>query len=426
VPLVFKKNWIIIPVLAILFLTFSFETAFSFEYRFGAEVFEGVFKEDHFLNTMTGNFDQDDRYNILAAYPEVHVDFENSFSCYVLGELEWIHSWEDAADDGIDADETDADIANAFVSFTAPACSVFVGKQSFQIADGLILSSDEPGVSFEYNGWRQYFVKGDLLMAFDECPMAQVTWGFQPAFYETFAVTGAWFKDTDNRLTDLFDPLLQETGLQSSGNLFWIGGQADFFVRDVYVSFLVLHQAGEITIAYPLAGVTLDVNAYLVDIDLNYNISDMLSAGMFLFCASGDRHPFQGDLNAFLSPIPFNDRSAIFFSGGFERYDIEESVLLGGITWAGVVSPGITLDFQTNSGFVAELVGAMMFPDGDLFDRSDWIGWETDVTLSYEFNPYCRFFAEADMFRHGNFVKNIRGTRPDPAYRFVTGVNLSF
>lgn len=423
-----KKDAMMILVSLFVLLTVSNETVHPFEYRFGIELFEGLFYEQNLFSESSRAFDQDDQYNILGVYPGLHLDFENNVGASVLCEIEWIHSWEAASDDRLTENETNARVANAFVGYTSPLWSADVGKMPFRVGDGKILSADAPGFSFEYGGRGRTFVKGDFLLAFDECPMAQLTWGFRPAFYETFEVTAAWFKDTENRMAELFRPWYLDTGVKSAGDLYWIGGDADFFAGDVYMSVLAFYQWGAVAVDFPNAGagVRMDVSAYMCDIEAVYNISDALSTGCFLFLASGDRNPLRGDVKAFLSPMPFNDRSAIFFSGGFERYDRSESFRLGGVSWAGVATPGLTFSFYDPSGFNAKLSGAMIFPDGELMDDDDWIGWETDVSLSFEYRRDCRFFAEGGMFRHGNYIQNISGIRPDPAFRFSGGVALSF
>ena len=173
-------------------------------------------------------------------------------------------------------------------------------------------------------------------------------------------------------------------------------------------------------------GMDFDVSAYLIDLELNYNISSQCSAGTFVFMSSGDHSPKKGNLNAFMSPMPFNQRTSIFFNGGFERYDIEEAVLLGGVTWDGVIAPGVQFEYQPNSKIVTELVAALLFPEGDLFNTDAWYGWEVDARVSYEFYQNHLLFAEAGFLDHGNFFKKKYGFQPDSATRFVAGMRLAF
>jgi hypothetical protein len=418
------KSWM--PAVLLLMLAGFGEPAHPMEYRFNVDVFEGLFYEKNLFSESSRTFDQDDRYNIIGVYPGLRLDFENNAHASVLGEMEWMHSWEAASDDRLTEDETNAGIAHAFVGWTSRVWSVEAGKMPFRMGDGRIVSSDEPGLSFAYGGRAKTYWQGDFLLAFDACPTAALTWGFRPAFYETFELTAIWFKDRENRMAALFQPWFVDAGVKSSGDLYWIGGAADFFAGDVYLSVMAFYQFGAVRVDFPNAGTRMDVAAYMADMEASYNITDRVSAGGFLFLASGDRRPLRGNVEAFLSPMPFHDRSPIFFAGGFERYDRSESFRLGGVTWAGVATPGLTLSFYDPSGFNAVFSGAVMFPDGELMDFDDWIGWETDIDLAFEYGSHCRFFVEGGMFFHGDHVRNISGTRPDPAYRLAGGVVLSY
>ena len=341
-----------------------------------------------------------------------------------LGELEWHHSWD--SDDGIDQNDLDADLADIFLSYSASGLSVDAGLQPFYIGKGVVFYSDEPGIALRYDGWKNTYIKGDVFWIFDKSPMAKMTFGVVPGFLESVELIGAWYHDADDKISRLYEPFYSEEDLDSSGNLFWVGGQADFFVRDIFVTCLMLHQFGSVEIVGGTKDLDFDVSAYLIDIALNYNISSELSTAAFFFTASGDHSPEAGSLNAFMSPMPFNQTTAIFFNGGFKRYDVKEEVLLGGVTWDGVIAPGVKFEFQPNSKIITELVAAMMFPQGHLFDTDNWYGWEADTRISYEFYQTHKLFLEAGIFKHGNFFKHKYGFRPDPATRIVAGVYLTF
>jgi hypothetical protein len=395
-----------------------------FEYRLGAEIFEGFFKENNYLDEASATFDYDETYNILGIYPECDVDFGSNISGYVLGELEWHHSW--YSDDEVDKNDLDADLTDIFLSYSASKLSVDMGLQPFYIGNGVVFYNDEPGIAFRYDGWKNTYIKADAFWIFDKSPMAKMTVGYVPGFLESVEFIGAWYHDADNKISRLYQPFYPDADLASSGNLFWMGGQADFFVRDIFISCLMLQQFGSVEIDGGSENLDFEVSAYLIDVALNYNISSQFSAGAFVFTASGDQSPETGSLNAFMSPMPFNRTTAIFFNGGFKRYDAKEEVLLGGVTWDGVIAPGFKFEYQPNSKIITELVAAMMFPQGDLFDTDAWYGWEADTRMSYEFYQNHRLFIEADIFTHGDFFKQKYGFRPDPATRIVAGVHLMF
>lgn len=415
-----QKNKLILVTAGLLLIFFAVR-GYPFEYRVGAEVFEGLFWEDNYLDESGGTFDYDETYNILGLYPECYIDFGGSITGYALGELEWFHSW-----DAEDENDLDSRLANVFLNYSGSGFSATAGRQLFEVGKGVVLYSDEPGIAISYDGWENFYFKGDMYRVFDRSPMAKMAFGYVPGFLESVEFVGAWYRDRDDRIGELFESLDEDADLDSSGNLFWVGGQGDFFVYDMFVSFLVMHQFGSVEIEEAVLDTHLDVSAYLIDLELNYNVSGELSTAAFVFTASGDRSPESGSLNAFLSPMPFNRRTVIFFNGGFERYDIDEEIQLGGVTWDGVIAPGIKIEYQPDAKIITELVVALLFPEGDLFDTAAWYGWETDTRLSYEFYPGQRIFVEAAVFSHGNFFKQKYGFRPDPATRLVAGIDLIF
>ncbi len=416
-----KPPKILISITAAVCLLFFDVPGYSFEYRLGAEIFEGLFKEDNYLDEATATFDYDETYNIFGIYPEGVVEFGGNISGYAFGELEWFHSW-----DAEDSDDLDGKLADLFLSYSASGFSADVGLQPFLVGRGMVFYSDEPGVALRYDISKNTYIKGDAFKVFDNSPMAKITLGYCPGFLESVEIIGAGYYDSDDRIAELYEPFYENANLESSGHLFWVGGQADYFIQGVFVSCLILHQFGSVEIDAGSGAYDLDVSAYLFNIDMNYNISRQLSAGAFVFSASGDHSPESGSLHAFMSPMPFNQTTSIFFNGGFKRYDIDEAVRLGGVTWDGVIAPGVKLEYQPNPKIIAELVGATMFPQGDLFNRDVWYGWETDTRLSYEFYPGKHLFAEGGMFWHGNYFNQKYGYRPDPATRFVAGMSLIF
>lgn len=170
----------------------------------------------------------------------------------------------------------------------------------------------------------------------------------------------------------------------------------------------------------------LDTGSGSFDFEVNYNFFKQFFGAVFLFAASGDGSPETGNLNAFISPKPFNRRTAIFFNGGYERYDIAEAVMPGGVTWDGVISPGVRMKYQPHPKIVTEVTAAVMYPEGGLFDPDEWYGWEADIRLSWRFHQDHRLFLEAGRFTQGEFFKQKQGGRPDSATRFAAGARFLF
>lgn len=422
------KTWIrgagILCALGISGMGFPPGSCHALEYQGFVEVFEGLFYENKYLDQGTGTFDYDETYLVTGLYPEVHVDSSNGISAHASGELEWIHSW-----DAEDENDLTFEMANIYLAYSISNGFVQAGLQSFSGGRSMIYDTDEPGVSLGWDIQNNLYLRGEAFRIFDHSPMAKLTLGYEPGFLETLEIFGAWYHDADDRIADLyasFDPESHISG--SSAHLFWIGGQADVFIGDFYVCFLGAHEFGsvETTDSYGQNRPDMDVAAYLIDFEVNYNFSTNFSAAGFVFSASGDDRPETGNLNAFISPMPFNRRTAIFFNGGYERYDIEEAVMPGGVTWEGVVSPGIRMEYQLHPKVLSELTAAVMYPEGDLFDQDEWYGWETDIRLSWRFYQNHWLFLEAGRFTHGEFFKEKQGFRPDPATRMAAGARFLF
>ncbi|MEA2060512.1 MAG: hypothetical protein U9P10_08420 [Thermodesulfobacteriota bacterium] len=403
---------------------FPLAKGYAVEYRLGSEIFLGLFREENFLDTSNAAFDYDETYTILGIYPDVSLNFNEHFTAYALAELEWFYSWD--AEQTEDENEVYATLSDIFVNFSAAGLTLDIGLQPFTVGRGVIFYSDEPGISLGYDGWQGVNIRGEGFRVFDHSPMATLTLGYQPGFLESVEIIGAWYHDADNKIAELYIPFYKKKNLKTSGHFFWAGLQTDFFVRELYISASIIQQFGSVQLDNGTDSFNFDVSAYLIDLEAGYNISKRLTVGAFFFSASGDSHPTTGKLHAFVSPMPFNPRTAIFFNGGFERYDIEDAVLLGGVTWDGVSAPGIRIEYQPDPRVVTELVAAALFPQTDLFDTEQWYGWEVDARVSYTFYQNHQIFFETGILRQGGYFEPAYGFRPDDAVRVAGGLHLVF
>jgi len=401
------------------------EMGFGLEYRTGWAFFDAFFKENNYLKTASDNASDplmtDDTYAILGAYPYVELDFNAHFSVYFQPGFEWTHSW-----DAEDSEDWDSDVISAVMSYASPTFSADMGIQSFRPGKGLISYNDEPGVSLQLNGSDRIYIKGDVFQVLETSPMAMLTLGYRPGFLETVEVFGAGFHDADDGMADLFTPFFDGADVKTSGNLFWVGAMADIFINKTFVSGMWIQQFGTVDMDGSSVSDEMEVSAFLMDVEISYRVLTEVSASAFLFIARGDSRPVDDRLTAFASPMPFNDRTAIFFNGGFARYDVEEKVALGGVIWDGVIAPGIGIDYQPYPEIVTKLTAALLFPENNSISRDDWYGWETDARVTYEFYPNQKVFLEAGVLVHGNYWKERVGYRPDPSARLAAGLDLFF
>ncbi len=403
---------------------FAADDGYAVEYRWGAEIFEGLFREDNFTDTSTATVDYDETYNIVGVYPDLYLGFSDHFKAFALAEVEWFYSWD--TDNTADESDVDATLADIFVNFSAAGASFDAGLQPFDIGGGMVFYGDEPGISIQYDESRRFYLKGNGFRVFDHSSMATFVMGYRPGFLESVELIGAWYRDADDAIAELYQPFYGDTVVTGKGRLFYGGLQAAFFIGDFYVSGLAMQQFGTVELDDGAERLDFSVSAYLMDLEVSYNISGQLTMSGFFFAASGDNHPTSGNLHGFMSPKPFNPTTSIFFNGGFERYDVEEAVVLGGVTWDGVAAPGIRFEYQPNNRVSAELVTAALFPEDGLFDTGAWYGGETDIRVSYEFYQNRQLFFEAGYLYQGDYFEKTYGYQPDNATRLAGGLSFVF
>ena len=415
---------LMISCLAVAVMLFP-DPALGLEYWSGWSFFDAFFKETNYLTNQPGGDPDfvisDDTYAILGAYPYAGLDFNAHFSAYFQAGFEWTHSW-----DVEDSEDWDADVIGAAMRYTSRAFSADAGIQPFHPGNGLISYGDEPGVSLAFNGWDHAYIKGDVFQILETSPMSMLSLGYHPGFLETVEIFGAGFHDADDGMSNLFASFYDGADVKTIGNLFWAGAMADFFVKKAYVSGMWVQQFGAVDINSPSGSSEMDVSAFLMDAQISYPVLETVSASAFLFVASGDSRPLDGRLNAFISPMPFNDRTAIFFNGGFARYDVEKKVSLGGVTWDGVITPGLGFDYQPYPDIVIKFSTTLLFPEKDTASRNNFYGWETDTRVTYEFYSRQHLFFAAGVLTHGDYWIERIGYRPDPATRLAAGLDLSF
>ena len=416
--------WLFFLAAALFALCLPADKGHAVEYSLGVEVFEGVFRENNFTDASTATLDYDETYNILGVYPDIHLDLNDYFMAYALAEVEWFYSWD--AESTADENDVNATMADIFVNFRRGGVTLDVGLQPFVMGKGRVFYSDEPGISIRYDRWQRVYLKASGLRVFDHSSMAMLSVGYRPGFLESVEILSGWYHDADDSMAELYQPFYEDVILKSAGDFFYAGVQADFFVRDFYISGLMMQQFGSARLDDGMDRRDFDLSAYLMDLEVNYNISGQLTVGAFLFSANGDNSPTTGNLHAFMSPMPFNPTTTIFFNGGFERYNIEDALVLGGVTWDGVTAPGIKIEYQPCKKVVTKLVTAALFPRNGLTDTGEWYGVETDMRVSYEFYQNHQLFFEAGFLYHGRYFEKAYGFRPDNATRLVGGLNFVF
>jgi hypothetical protein len=94
----------------------------------------------------------------------------------------------------------------------------------------------------------------------------------------------------------------------------------------------------------------------------------------------------------------------------------------GGMTMAGVIAPGIKLEYLPAEFLLVEVILATLFPHEKPAEGRDWYGWEGDLRLNFDVDDNKKLLVEVDTFQHGNVTKPSQGVTPDPAFRFFVGL----
>lgn len=417
--------------IGILLLCFFFlpkGVALSVEYQFRTQIYELFYIENNYFDAFSGKFNRDETTNIVTVYPDLYLSSGKKVGLYLLADASWIHSWN--ADE---PDEVRVELENAYASMIQNNTSIYLGLQSFQIGRGFIMESNEPGITLNTSGPGRFYASLQAARIIDTSPLVSILIGYKIGFLEQFNLFGTWFNDADNSFADMLNtqdqPLwyLNQAVVESKGDFFWVGTSGDFFIKDIYMSgiFIIERGNGTVVLESPYTVLDFTLSSYLLDVDFGVNLADWFSAGAFLFLSGGGQNPEKRELNLFVSPMPYNPRTAIFFNGRFNDQKRWDSLSKEGIRWSGVIAPGVTIDTQLTENFNSEITLAVFFPEEKPSSSQNWYGWEADIFLTYTIRNRHSLFFEAAFFQHGDFYK-INGYNPDVTTRFLMGIHTFF
>jgi len=447
----------------------------------GVDINERFYVEENFFDTGTHRFEADDIYNIIHVMPWFSVSPNDGTTGYVSVDAKFEYYGEKELDDaGVELEEL-------WASHAGKSIFVKAGLQTFRFGGGYVLYDEEPGISIQIQpsgGNIDLKLEGALVK--DASPLAGVTLGFKPGFLEKINLFVIGFKDEDDLVAQaLNEPLpgnipldipVQNNTLQrnapqgnnsqgnnsqgnpspgnnpqvnppsndtplsfqdsitytGSGKLFWIGIEMDRFIKDFYLSAVMMYQHGTLDLIRNIEqegrtwteNADMDISAYLADIGISYTISDRFSMEGFLYLESGDLNRAGGNIHQFIGIRPYLPRCSIFFNGGVDPFT-EDSASIRSHTQAGVIAPGMVMDTQVDEKISFQLTGAVFFPE-DAPSGKNWYGWEVDVLTAYEFKKNVTFYAEADFFRHGDMYESEIGVRPDNAVNLILGLDIKF
>lgn len=396
-----------------------------FEYQFQAELDERFFFAANYVDAETANFERDENYNILALYPQLSFSTGDALDGYLLADLDWIYD-----PNAAEIHSFNLELLNAFLNYSRKRFFVQAGLMPFRFGRGMVLADEKPGARGEFQFFSRVKLLAEAAVVLDRSPMASVSVVYSPGFLERIALTGIWFRDEDDAFAAMVNEWIPLSGLRSQGDLYWYGIETELFVGDACLSATAFLESGHLEASWDQGRSKKNVSAWLADLNLSYNIRDWFSVGAFLFAASGDNDPLRGDLGAFVSPMPYNVKTAIFFDPEFAdraRYEERlEALTPGGVTLSGVIAPGLELSFQPVEAVSIGVLAATFYPENKPSSQRSWYGWEADLFGSYRFGRRHSILLEAGWFQYGDFFRSLSGVAPDNAVKVTAGYNVLF
>lgn len=391
----------------------------NIKYGVSVEFVENCFFDDNFLDGYDLSFDRAERFNALGLYPALYIDADEAVSLNASAELYWEHYFFPET-----ADILDGRMTTAYLGLRHTNVSLDAGLLPIWFGRGLIAAGNEPGLAVTFRPEKRIAIAVTGARMMEASPMVGFSMAYQYDFLESLTVFGAWYRDRDDSLARWLQNTIFVDGLTSSGDLYWAGVAADVIVGPVYCSGLAIWETGAMDVAYQSWRRSVDQSGYLADLLVSYNPAAWLTIGAFCFTASGGVDIRQGSMDVFISPMPYNTRTALFFNPGFFDQDFLQDDLLwpGGMTYSGVIAPGLRLDWEFSENLSATWVLATFYPETKPVDNRDWYGWESDFLLKYDINPHVELTLEADFFMHGNYFEPRNTETPASASRFVMGI----
>ncbi len=393
--------------------------AYPFDVNFEAALLDRIIVEQNGFESQTRAFEHDEIRNRLFLTPLISCALTDSAEFLFTGDLEWTRS------NQAPKDNLEFTFRNALLGWSHKGLRIKAGLQTFSIGRDLILYDDKPGLDAQYK--KKHFV-ADAKAAFLDgaSPLVDLGIAYQTTFFEHVRFFGTWFSDNDNSFAQALQNGLHPSPSTSRGDIFWYGVDFGWFLKKAYLSGVLIRQTGNSTLEWRHRSKSLNLSAYMLDLSLEYGLTDEITAQIFLFAASGDKKPRQGDFESFVALNPYNQRSAIFFNGGIDEPFSTDKLSLSGVTMAGVVAPGMKLSFDSGNIFSSELSIAALFPESRPNSKKDFYGLEADAVLTFHTGSKADFMIEVDYFSLGDFFKRRWRHGPSAVLNFIIGFDIYF
>ncbi|MBZ0252318.1 MAG: hypothetical protein K8I02_03170, partial [Candidatus Methylomirabilis sp.] len=258
---------------------------------------------------------------------------------------------------------------------------------------------------------------------------------------------GAWLSDRGGLVgegieREVFGRNLRVLGLDldSTGDLFWFGGEGETLVGPVSLSGVFIWQQGKVRLdgfGVSADGTPFRVDArvktegFLLDAEAAYGVLDGLFVRAWLLMASGNDGEF-GDVargrtyRSFLGITPFITRTNLFFNGGISSALSTRTFSVSGTEGRGFIVPGLTVSWEPLDALYLEYTFAYLrSAEGRAAAGSGRVyGYENDLEASWRPLDWLTLSAEFDHLSTGDFYERDGLPSPRDAWRFVVGADI--
>ncbi|MBU0991677.1 MAG: hypothetical protein KJ737_04200 [Proteobacteria bacterium] len=423
---------LIIPVLLALIIPYP---SLALDVKPGGEIFEDFRMEKNYRDTDENGavIKTDAIYNLLSLYPSLALTFENQIKMISTADITWFSPFDDEEEN-----EAALSILDAYALFQSESMAIQAGLMPVEAGKGYLFSGNEPGVRLSGKISSRNHLTIQAAAIYHQSPFITAELEYRFRFLEDISLFGAWFIDKDDSVAALFDAIDSNTC-----SISYVGGRANFFLGNVYVSLMAMTQMGDISLELDLPSQNgnqagrqrwqtktdnsydIDLSGYLFDMDMGINLTESLSLTAFCLVASGDGTPLDNHFEGFVLLMPDIRMAPVFFEGIGNQLSTTDSIHFTGVEREGVIAPGIKLGFKPDDRFFTELSFTYLYPEEKPSPSQDDFGWEADIKMTLEWGQNRSIFAEAGMFVPGDYFP-ADSSEPDRVSRIRMGFYLAF
>ncbi len=422
-------------------------TAASWDYRLDVDFGDILYFQKNDLARLSDgvDFSADSHYNLLYAAPALLLSQGKQAKFFLSGDLLWQHESYNSSENEYSESSLETELTGAYLQLEGERFRTRIGIQPLQFGKGLISLDDGPALSFTAK-LRRWSVTGIGGLILDQSPIAGLTLAYRPSMFDYFSLFGVWFKDDEtfeqlSWIDEIFGDwywLDEEASaemavdqyrfidLTGEADLKWIGASMELLLNQIYLTAIAAYEWGGITVNHLYSRQRKNLNAFLLDVSAANNLTPWLSLELFLFTASGSGDFSGKTIGTFVSPLPNNTRTLIFFEPSWLDRDPTETLIFGGSTYYGVVAPGMTLDLLPTNRLLLTFTWGLFYPQKTPRADRDFYGLEMDFNVNYQVNRRTNLYLETAYFSYGNFFENQLNRSLDPAVHFGTGCRIVF